>query len=104
MVLLSCPCISSRWPMDDFIYFVDHIQWRKRLISDIVRMSSANAMNDPIERQSFFNIPISDHRACRLGKWYYGVGQQFKDCPYFAGIEESHAKFHQLGNARANSR
>lgn len=116
----GCTKVQGFWlsrplPLDDFIYFidqdlrwsglpiglihmavVDHIQWRKRLVSDVVRLSSANAQQAALEQAMVFNLPIS-HLDCRLGKWYYGIGQQFKDCPYFSAIEEPHAKFHQIG-------
>ncbi len=116
----GCTKVQGFWlsrplPLDDFIYFidqdlrwsglpiglihmavVDHIQWRKRLVSDVVRMSTTNAQQGVLEQANIFTLPI-DHRDCRLGKWYYGVGKQFKDCPYFSAIEAPHEKFHQLG-------
>lgn len=115
----GCTKVQGYWlskplPLDDFIYFiqqdlrwsglpiglihmavVDHIQWRRRLVSDIVRCASMEP--DALERKTVFSLPM-DHHMCRLGKWYYGVGQQFKDCPVFAGIEKPHEKFHQIGS------
>lgn len=114
----GCTKVQGYWlsrplPLDDFIYFieqdlrwsglpiglihmavVDHIQWRKKLVSDIVRLASTP--HDAIERQAPFNLPLDCHE-CRLGKWYYGAGQQFNDSPLFAAIEEPHEKFHNLG-------
>ncbi len=105
--------ISKPLPLDDFIYFVqqdlrwsglpiglihmammDHIQWRKKLVSDVVRIAAS--ATDSAERNSFHHASL-DHRECRLGKWYYGVGQQFKGCPDFDAIEEPHQQFHLIG-------
>ena len=116
----GCTKVQGFWlsrplPLDDFIYFidqdlrwsglpiglihmavVDHIQWRKRLVSDVVRLSTTHARLETPDQPILFNLPI-DQQNCRLGKWYYGVGQQFKDCPYFLAIEAPHEKFHQIG-------
>ncbi len=105
--------ISKPLPLDDFIYFiqqdlrwsglpiglihmatVDHIQWRKRLVSEVVKI--ATTAQSPEQRQ-FMQYPALDHHQCRLGKWYYGVGQHFKACPDFQAIEQPHRHFHQLG-------
>lgn len=105
--------LSKPLPLEDFIYFiqqdlrwsglpiglihmaiVDHIQWRKKLTSDIVRLSTTT-LNSP-ERQTIYLLPMN-YQACRLGKWYYGVGQHFKDCPIFQSIENPHQKFHEIG-------
>lgn len=103
----GCTKVQGFWlsrplPLDDFIYFieqdlrwsglpiglihmavVDHIQWRKKLVSDIVRLAST--AHDAPQRQADFILPIYSHE-CRLGKWYYGAGQQFKDSPLFTAI------------------
>lgn len=38
-----------------------------------------------------------DHRACALGKWYYGAGQKFAGNETFDRLEAAHERFHQLG-------
>lgn len=114
----GCTKVQGYWvnrpqPLDDFLYFVeqdlrwsglpvglihmaviDHIQWRKKLTSDLVRIATVPL--DSPERKSVYHLPM-DHHDCRLGKWYYGIGQQFKDCPIFKSIEQPHAEFHRLG-------
>jgi EAL domain-containing protein (putative c-di-GMP-specific phosphodiesterase class I) len=105
--------ISHPLPLQDFIYFleqdlrwsglpvglihmavIDHIQWRKKLTSDVVRL--ANMSLDAPERLSVYQLPM-DYRDCRLGRWYYGVGQQFANCSIFQSIELPHKHFHSLG-------
>ena len=114
----GCTKVQGFWlsrplPLDDFIYFieqdlrwsglpiglihmavVDHIQWRKKLTSDIVRLATTPL--DSPERQTVYHLPM-DYHECRLGKWYYGVGQYFNDCPIFQSIEHPHQKFHDIG-------
>lgn len=105
--------ISKPLPLEDFLYFiqqdlrwsglpiglihmatVDHIQWRKRLVSEVVRLATSGKTEE--ERQTV-NHPELDHRECRLGQWFYGIGQQFKGCADFDAIEQPHRHFHQLG-------
>lgn len=105
--------LSKPLRLDDFIYFIeqdlrwsglpiglihmaviDHIQWRKKITSDIVRIATT-PLNSP-ERQAIYHLPM-DYHECRLGKWYYGVGQRFKECRIFHSIEEPHQKFHGIG-------
>lgn len=105
--------ISKPLPLDNFIYFiqqdlrwsglpvglihmatVDHIQWRKRLVSEVVKLASTD---HGAEQRRFINHPALDYHECRLGKWYYGVGQQFSGCPDFEAIEQPHQQFHRLG-------
>ncbi|MCK9284999.1 MAG: CZB domain-containing protein [Rhodocyclaceae bacterium] len=44
---------------------------------------------------------FSDHRGCRLGKWYYeGDGRtSFAQLPGFREMEQPHARFHENGMA-----
>ena len=114
----GCTKVQGYWlskplPLDDFIYFiqqdlrwsglpvglihmavVDHIQWRKKMVSEIVRIAATP--EGSAERQLAQSLPM-DYRACRLGKWYYGVGQQFRGSAYFDEIEHPHQIFHNLG-------
>lgn len=116
----GCTKVQGYWlskplPLDRFIHFiqqdlrwsglpiglihmavVDHIQWRKKLISEVVRVA---AITEDSEERRISNHPPLDCKECRLGKWYYGVGQQFKGCSDFDAIEAPHQKFHELGSA-----
>ncbi|MCF2948471.1 CZB domain-containing protein [Paraglaciecola aquimarina] len=41
---------------------------------------------------------LSDHRSCRLGRWYYGEGaNQYANTSAFKSIEKPHADVHQFG-------
>jgi EAL domain-containing protein (putative c-di-GMP-specific phosphodiesterase class I) len=113
----GCTKVQGYWlsrplPLADFIYFiqqdlrwsglpiglihmamVDHIQWRKKLVSDVVRMAASQSHE---QDGAIYQLPM-DYRMCRLGRWYYGAGQQFSGCPDFDAIELPHQKFHYLG-------
>jgi EAL domain-containing protein (putative c-di-GMP-specific phosphodiesterase class I) len=118
--LLECGCsevqgylLSKPLALDAFIAFVqqdlrwsgmpiglinmaivDHIQWRRKMVSDIVRAACLPPMSEV--RRPALSLPV-DHRECRLGKWYYGLGQQFKGCDKFDAIEQPHIHLHELG-------
>ena len=73
---------------------VDHLQWRRKMVSDIVRTACLPASSDA--RRQALSLPV-DHSGCRLGTWYYGLGQQFKGCDKFDAIEPPHIRLHELG-------
>ncbi|BFM05610.1 methyl-accepting chemotaxis protein [Halioxenophilus aromaticivorans] len=58
-----------------------------------------NSVYSMIE-QSNYDRPLSSHRDCQLGEWYYhGDGaSHFKDIPGFRDIELPHQKVHTSGN------
>ena len=63
----------------------DHVLWKKRL--NEMLLGSTEIRPDE----------MADHHHCRLGKWYYGEGQQkFAGNPDFAAIEAPHAKVHEV--------
>jgi len=63
----------------------DHMLWKKRLVDMVL---------------GFENISIddvSDHRHCRLGKWYYSEGKElYGQNRSFADLEKPHAEVHRL--------
>ncbi len=64
----------------------DHILWKKRLVA----MASGRIVLRPEE--------LTDHRCCRLGRWYYGEGRErFGDHPDFRALEEPHERVHRFG-------
>lgn len=68
----------------------DHIIWKKRLVA----MSSG--------RLTLKADELSDHRSCRLGKWYYS--EAAKPChgePAFAALERPHTLVHEHGKKAA---
>ncbi len=63
----------------------DHMLWKKRLVDMVL---------------GFENISIddvSDHRHCRLGKWYYSEGKElYGQDRSFTDLEKPHAEVHRL--------
>ncbi len=68
----------------------DHVIWKKRLVD----MSVGRIALRPDE--------LSDHRNCRLGKWYYAEGaSRYGDNPVFRHLEQPHAAVHHHGKEAA---
>lgn len=64
----------------------DHMLWKKRLLDMAIGRSSLKVSD------------LTDHTACRLGKWYYQQNDSvLKKLPAFADIELPHKKVHQFG-------
>ncbi|WP_170291579.1 methyl-accepting chemotaxis protein [Heliobacterium mobile] len=62
----------------------DHLLWKARLAYMLRGILTLDETN------------VRDHRVCRLGKWYYGIGKlEFRDLEPFKQLEEIHALFHQ---------
>jgi hypothetical protein len=105
--------ISKALPLHQFITFVeedirwsglpiglihmaiiDHVQWRKQLVTDLVKVALL-PKNSP-QRRYQNTMPLSCHE-CRLGRWYYGPGQIFVDRTPFLAVDEPHRQFHEIG-------
>ncbi|MHB0951144.1 MAG: methyl-accepting chemotaxis protein [Allorhizobium sp.] len=64
----------------------DHVIWKKRLANMIIGKEGLN----PNE--------LSDHRSCRLGKWYGSVCEpEIRARPEFAALDDPHARVHKHG-------
>lgn len=106
--------ISKPLPLDRFIAFVgedirwsgmpvglihmatlDHVQWRKKLVSELVRVAS---FPRDAEARSHLNLPPMSTRECKLGHWYDGLGQMFKERPAFRELDAPHRELHQVGS------
>lgn len=62
----------------------DHILWKSR----IIYMLKGLIKPDPEK--------VRDHHICRLGKWYFGLGQhQYHDNPTFRKLDDYHHAFHK---------
>jgi len=105
--------ISKPLPLDKFIIFIregirwsglpvglvhmaiiDHVQWRRKLISELVK--TASYPKDSPHRKSLAPPPQSYHE-CKLGFWYDGVGQMFKERPSFKNLANPHFELHEIG-------
>ncbi|MBI5162584.1 MAG: CZB domain-containing protein [Magnetospirillum sp.] len=61
----------------------DHMLWKKRLAAMLVGKTGLT------------EAEVTDHRSCRLGKWYYGDGgTRYGSHPAFRGLEDPHARVH----------
>ncbi len=61
----------------------DHMLWKKRLAQMLVG------------RTGLTEAEVTDHRSCRLGKWYYGEGSgRYRSNPAFQSIEDPHMRVH----------
>lgn len=64
----------------------DHVAWRRKLAEMVAGRSKLN----PDE--------LSDHRCCRLGRWYYTVEDPVMTAhPAFKALEAPHADVHRCG-------
>ncbi len=72
---------------------LDHIQWRKNLIDQVTSTSFGGTRDVEIRDMTM----EMDHHTCRLGKWYYGAGQEFGGHAPFDRLEEAHRTLHDIG-------
>lgn len=64
----------------------DHLLWKKRLLDMAVG------------RNALKSSDLSDHRQCRLGKWYYSVNdERLSKSSQFRSIEAPHQRVHECG-------
>jgi hypothetical protein len=74
---------------------VDHVQWRKNLVSELIKIASLPEEHS--NRQSLKTPPLSC-KECRLGRWYYGAGQtMFHERTAFQELEHPHDELHKIG-------
>lgn len=73
---------------------IDHVQWRKQLVSRLLR--AATAPEGSSLREMGELPPLSCHE-CRLGRWYYGYGTMFKDRPSYQALDQPHCELHEIG-------
>lgn len=71
---------------------LDHIQWRRSLIDQVMAIAF-NGDDTGVRR---VKAELDPHN-CKLGKWYYGLGQEFKGMPSFDTLERPHRQLHDAG-------
>lgn len=65
---------------------LDHIVWKSEVYASIYGLSDKNISD------------FTDHRMCRLGKWYQSSGkQQYADNKAFRNLEQPHSVVHASG-------
>ena len=68
----------------------DHVIWKKRLVDMSVGRLALKADE------------LSDHKSCRLGKWYYSeASERYRNNAAFKHLEQPHAAVHQHGKEAA---
>jgi EAL domain-containing protein (putative c-di-GMP-specific phosphodiesterase class I) len=117
---VGCTRIQGYWiskplPLDKFISFVkedirwsglpvglvhmaiiDHVQWRRKLVSELVR---AVSLPKESPRRQGLNPPPLSSNDCKLGRWYNGIGQMFKERPSFQKLTRPHQELHDIGKS-----
>lgn len=72
---------------------LDHIQWRRSLIELVTAAAFTGTGHASVRSVEAELNP----RLCKLGQWYYGLGQQFKGHPAFDQLEKPHRQLHEIG-------
>lgn len=77
---------------------LDHIQWRRSLIDQVM----AIAFNGDEAGVRRVKAELDPH-CCKLGIWYYGLGQEFRGIPPFDMLERPHRQLHETGQELVNA-
>ncbi|BCG63103.1 MAG: hypothetical protein methR_P0794 [Methyloprofundus sp.] len=104
--------ISKPLPLDEFIDFIaedlrfsglpigllhmsllDHIQWRKKLISLIMKYSASQNKAGIIAQ-----LPELSHWDCKLGKWINGLGKEHHQHDEIEALDKAHQHLHNTAN------
>ena len=78
---------------------IDHVQWRRKLVSELVK---AVTFPKDSPRRKFLNPPPLSSKECKLGHWYDGLGQMFRDRQSFRDLAKPHGELHEIGKSLAN--
>lgn len=78
---------------------VDHVQWRKKLVSELIKAVSS-PKDSPYRKH--MSLPPLSCQDCRLGLWYKGAEHIFRDRHAFKNLAEPHFEFHEIGKALVN--
>lgn len=115
---MGCTKIQGYWvskplPLDHYIAFVredirwaglpvglihmaiiDHVQWRRKIVSELVRVSSL-----PVDApaRKYLHVPPLSHHDCKLGHWYEGVGRMFRERQLYSDLDTPHIELHRIG-------
>lgn len=67
----------------------DHMVWVKKFADMLMSDDGKNSLN---------SSELKDHTQCRLGKWYYDLGQKtYGQEEVFKNLEKEHIEIHKLG-------
>lgn len=77
---------------------MDHVKWRKKLVSELVRVAS---FSPDAQARRHMNLPPMSSEDCKLGHWYNGLGQMFSERQNFRELAEPHHALHEVGRVLA---
>jgi EAL domain-containing protein (putative c-di-GMP-specific phosphodiesterase class I) len=75
---------------------VDHVQWRRQLVSYVVQRATL-PRSSPSRKTDGFPAMSAIH--CALGRWYFGEGRHFDTTPMYRAIDAPHQELHRMGQA-----
>lgn len=78
---------------------LEHLRWM-RLVTDEVIAGALDT--ERVSTEKYFTFE-EDFTRCPLGRWYYGVGQEFKGLREFDNLEEPHRYVHELAKNLATA-
>lgn len=70
---------------------LEHLRWMQLVTDEIIN----NALDTEHAHEKALTAEL-DPAQCRLGHWYYGLGQEFKGYPAFDTLEAPHSHLHQI--------
>jgi hypothetical protein len=73
---------------------MDHVHWRKKLVSYALRNAMLPA--DAAARREDLSYPTLDPRDCLLGRWYRNEGRRFADLPAFTELVSANYALHDI--------
>jgi EAL domain-containing protein (putative c-di-GMP-specific phosphodiesterase class I) len=75
---------------------VDHVQWRRQLVSFAVQRATLPHGSPSRKADGFPQMGV---RHCALGRWYFGEGRHFEATPIYHAIDAPHRELHRIGKA-----
>jgi hypothetical protein len=75
---------------------VDHVQWRRQLVSFAVQRATLPNGSPSRKADGFPQMGV---RHCALGRWYFGEGRHFEATPIYHAIDAPHRELHRIGKA-----
>ena len=73
---------------------LDHVHWRQSLITQVTSLAFNGER--PVDSIRISAAELDPHY-CKLGRWYYDQGQEFRGNPLFDQLEIPHNRLHEFG-------
>ncbi len=78
----------------EYLAQIDHIDFRRDVIREALMIYTI--ADEAIRQRAMARLPQLEHTQCLLGKWYFGVGQEYRGTPGFERLGEVHQQFHEI--------